>query len=361
MYLPEYLITGSTIKVLFKIYKIFAKWESELFTSLPACYNKIFLLLLLAGFFNSCKEEQDVLDPQTLDQWIYYDTLSGLSSNFIWTLFQDKDGNIWAGTNGGGVNKFDGHQWTSYTIDDGLASNTIYAIAQDKDGDMWFGTRGGLNLLIGGVLYLLDTIDEVPFLPIALFHDSKQRMWAGTPGYGIVVFTGSNYSYQPISFSTKEELNIVNAFAEDNSGTIWIATDGGAIFYENDEFNVYDSTSGLYSNNVSYIMQDNWGDMWFATVNGEYLTRYDDTKSEYIYMYNGYAYANVWSMTEDLRNNIWFASGPAGIIRYNGIEMYTLKLPDRFESDWFFCSMTDQYGNIWFGTMKNGIVVYISE
>jgi streptogramin lyase len=78
-------------------------------------------------------------------------------------------------------------------------------------------------------------------------------------------------------------------------------------------------------------------------------------------MYNGYEDAFVYSISEDKKGNIWFASGPAGIIRYNGIEMYTLKLPDRFKGDWFFCSMTDQYGNIWFGTMKNGIVVYISE
>jgi ligand-binding sensor domain-containing protein len=361
MYLPDNLITGSTIKVLFKIYKIFSKWESELFTSLPACYNKIILLLLLAGFFNSCQEDQDVLDPQTLDQWIYYDTLSGLSSNFIWTLFQDKDGNIWTGTEGGGVNKYDGHDWTSYTVFDGLASNSVYAVAQDKDGDMWFGTEGGLNILIGGVMYVIDTLEGEPFIPITLFHDSQQRMWAGTPGYGLVVFTGNNYIPDLLYDKNNEELNIVRAFAEDKTGTIWIATDGGAIFYRNNESDTYDTTSGLYSNEVSYIFQDSWEDIWFATINDELLTRNDGTYSEYIYMYNGYEDAFVYSISEDKKGNIWFASGPAGIIRYNGIEMYTLKLPDRFKGDWFFCSMTDQYGNIWFGTMKNGIVVYISE
>jgi ligand-binding sensor domain-containing protein len=361
MYLPEYLITGSTIKVLFKIYKIFAKWESELFTSLPAYYNKIILLLLLAGFFNSCQEDQDVLDPQTLDQWIYYDTLSGLSSNFIWTLFQDKDGNIWAGTEGGGVNKYDGHDWTSYTVFDGLASNSVYAVAQDNDGDMWFCAGGGINWLVDGQIYYRDSIGGIPIKPIRILHDSQQRMWVGTLDSGLVIFSGNDYSYLTHLSFENEQLDSIMALTEDNSGTVWIGTKGGAIFYKNDEFNLYDSASGLYNNDLLYIKQDSWGDIWFASKNGEYLTRYDGTNSEYIYMYHGYAYTYVYSMVEDRNGNIWFASGPAGIVKYNGIEMYAIELPDRFNDDWFLCSLIDQDGNIWFGTMKNGIVVYISE
>ena len=323
---------------------------------------RIFVLSIpIILYLLSCDEEPDVLDPVKLDQWIYYDNSNGLSSNFIWTIFQDRDGNIWVGTNDGGVNKFNGSQWISYDTNDGLASNSVYAIAQDKDGDMWFGTERGLNLLINGVIYVIDTIEGEPFIPISLFHDSQQRMWAGTPGYGLVVFTGSNYIPKLLYDENNEKLNIVYAITEDKSGTIWIATNGGAIFYSNNEFNVYDSTSGLYSNEVSYIIQDSWGDMWFATINDEFLTRYDGTNSEYIYINHTYTNTFVYSISEDKKGNIWFASGPAGIVKYNGFEMYTLELPDWFNSDWFICSMTDQNGNIWFGTMNNGIAVYVSE
>ena len=325
-----------------------------------SCRKSVLLLPLFFLIF-SCKEDQDIIDPETLNHWEYYDRASGLSDTLIWTIFQDRDGKIWVGTNGGGVNKYDGNQWSNYTVNEGLASNCVYSVAQDKDGDMWFGTEGGLNLLIGGVIYVVDTIDGEPFIPITLFHDSKQRMWAGTPGYGIVVFTGSNYSDQPISFPAKEEFNTIFAFTEDNSGTIWISTNGGAIYFKNDEFNVYDSLSGLNNNNVTFIIQDSWGDIWFGTFKGEYLTRYDGTNTEYIYMYNGYQFAYVYSMALDKKGNIWFASGPAGIVKYNGIEMYTIELPARFKDDQFICSMADEDGNIWFGTIKNGIVKYITE
>jgi ligand-binding sensor domain-containing protein len=324
-------------------------------------YIKIIFFILFCSFFTGCLEEPDVLDPETLNKWEYYDQTNGLSDNFIWTIFQDQEGNIWAGTNGGGVNMFDGVVWNRYTINNGLASNTVYAVAQDKDGDMWFGTEGGLNILIGEYMYVFDSIEGDPFLPVTLLHDSQQRMWAGTPGNGIVVFTGENYIPLSITFTANEKFNTVNALAEDNSGTIWIATEGGAIFYKNDEFDLYDSTSGLYSNEVSFIMQDSWGDIWFATLNGEYLTRYDGTNSEHIYMYNGYTTAFVFSMAEDHKSNIWFASGNAGIINFNGIEMYSIKIADRYKEDSFLCNMVDKNGNIWFGTMKNGIAVYISE
>jgi ligand-binding sensor domain-containing protein len=130
-------------------------------------------------------------------------------------------------------------------------------------------------------MHVIDTIEGEPFIPITLFHDSQQRMWAGTPGYGLVVFTGNNYIPDLLYDKNNEELNIVRAFAEDKTGTIWIATDGGAIFYRNNESDTYDTTSGLYSNEVSYIFQDSWEDIWFATINDELLTRNDGT---YLYV-----------------------------------------------------------------------------
>jgi len=361
MRIPDSQISRIENNSLSNTCKILSQGTSSLFAIRYVDYLLITLLILLVTSFTGCMEEPDVLDPETLGKWVYYDHANGLSNNFVWTIFQDKDGNIWAGTNNGGVNRFDGTTWTSYTVYDGLESNTVYAVAQDKDGDIWFGTEEGLNILIGGVMNTLDSIEGEPFIPVTLLHDSQQRMWAGTPGDGIVVFTGDNYMPFPITFTANEKFNFVNALVEDNSGTIWIATEGGAIFYKNDEFGLYDSTSGLYNNEVSYIIQDSWGDMWFATINGEYLTRYDGTNSEYVFMFNGYVSASVYAMAEDRSGNIWFASSNAGIVKYNGIEMYTVKMPDRFKEDYFLCNTIDSDGNIWFGTRDNGIAVYVTE
>ncbi len=65
--------------------------------------------------------------------------------NYVFAIHVDPDDNVWAGTWGGGVSRYDGQQWTSLTVKDGLAGNLVYSIAQSPDGVLWFGTNHGLS------------------------------------------------------------------------------------------------------------------------------------------------------------------------------------------------------------------------
>src|SRR4051812_18718400 len=57
---------------------------------------------------------------------------------------QDKVGNLWFGTTGEGVYRYDGKSFTNFTAKDGLGNNNIWCILEDKTGDIWFGTRSGI-------------------------------------------------------------------------------------------------------------------------------------------------------------------------------------------------------------------------
>jgi signal transduction histidine kinase/CheY-like chemotaxis protein/ligand-binding sensor domain-containing protein len=67
----------------------------------------------------------------------------GLLSGNVWSLFYDRDGLLWIGTDNGVV-RFDGAAWSSLGEQDGLPGRIVYAIGQAADGAMWFGTDGGL-------------------------------------------------------------------------------------------------------------------------------------------------------------------------------------------------------------------------
>lgn len=71
-----------------------------------------------------------------------YTTAQGLAGNNVWSIVQDKSGNIWFATHGDGASKYDGNSFTNYTTVQGLASNTVSCIMQDKNGNLWFGTSG---------------------------------------------------------------------------------------------------------------------------------------------------------------------------------------------------------------------------
>lgn len=60
----------------------------------------------------------------------------------VWTITDDKQGNLWIGTIDAGVWMFDGKTLTNYTTKDGLGINAIWTIYKDKNDNLWFGTEG---------------------------------------------------------------------------------------------------------------------------------------------------------------------------------------------------------------------------
>jgi ligand-binding sensor domain-containing protein len=60
----------------------------------------------------------------------------------VWSINDDKQGNIWIGTIDAGVWKYDGKKLINYTTKDGLAGNSIWKIYKDNNGELWFVTDG---------------------------------------------------------------------------------------------------------------------------------------------------------------------------------------------------------------------------
>jgi ligand-binding sensor domain-containing protein len=66
-------------------------------------------------------------------------------------------------------------------------------------------------------------------------------------------------------------------------------------------------------------------------------------------------------MVEDLNRNIWFATGGAGIIKYDGTQMKIVNTGNRLKDNVVICSTIDHDGNLWFGTLEGGVNKYITE
>lgn len=64
--------------------------------------------------------------------------------NYVIAMLVAPSGEIWAGTWGGGLSRFDGRRWQTYTVADGLPGNHVFALGQDPAGGIWVGTSNGL-------------------------------------------------------------------------------------------------------------------------------------------------------------------------------------------------------------------------
>jgi len=120
--------------------------------------------------------------------------------NYVFAAKVDqRDGNIWFGTWGGGASRFDGKgNWRNLTTKDGLAGNIVYSIAQEKDGTLWFGTNKGASRFDGKTWQNFDRgtglLGDNVF---AIAIDPNDEVWLGTKG-GV-----SRISYSPKSEGAK--------------------------------------------------------------------------------------------------------------------------------------------------------------
>jgi ligand-binding sensor domain-containing protein/signal transduction histidine kinase len=145
----------------------------------------------------------------------------------IFALFEDRNGQLWAGTQKGLAN-FNGQHWKMYTTRDGLSENSIRAIAQDTNGNLWIGTEShGLNFFAGGKFTSLQkTGNGLPGNDIScLFVDAENVLWVGTFGHGLARLQNGKW----IAYSTGSGLasDSIGYFIEDDAGNLWIGSNAG--------------------------------------------------------------------------------------------------------------------------------------
>ena len=138
-----------------------------------------------------------------------FTTDNGLALDVICCSVMDKTGNLWFGTLGGGVSRYDGKSFTNFTIAQGLANNTVKSITEDKTGNLWFGTEGG----------------------------------------GVSRYDGKSFT----NFTTAQGLanNTVWSISEDKTGNLWFGTYGGGVSrYDGKSFTNFTTAQGLANNRV---------------------------------------------------------------------------------------------------------------
>ena len=178
-------------------------------------------------------------------KWMIREGADGISNDFVTQLFEDRDGNIWAGTNNG-LNRYDKRTNTITRFfkdparpESSLAGNVFNlssrTIIQDRQGYLWFGTQSGLSR----------------------FDPKTERF--------------NNYQHDPGNPHSLSDNDIFGLF-EDNEGFIWVAT-------KNHGANRFDPKTGQFTrfthdpnnsdslpdNAIQSIVQDRDGHLWFAT------------------------------------------------------------------------------------------------
>ena len=100
-----------------------------------------------------------------------------ISNGYIWDIVEDKKGNIWIATMGGGLNKYDykANRFTHFKNQPGnlntISSNLVSSLATDRNGNIWIGTEDA-----GACTYNESTGKFTRYTPGGEFTRSKRRV-----------------------------------------------------------------------------------------------------------------------------------------------------------------------------------------
>ncbi|MBL0044539.1 MAG: hypothetical protein IPP33_09130 [Flavobacteriales bacterium] len=152
------------------------------------------------------------------------------------SMIQDKAGNIWFATNGGGVYRYDGKTLTNLSEADGLCNNFVQTVMEDRAGNLWFGTRkGGLCKYDGKTFTAYGRKDGVLGDQVwVIYQDSAGIIWIGASAYGLCAFDGKKF----ICYTERDGAGLKNvqSLFEDANGQLWIGTSGGVYLFNGGNF-----------------------------------------------------------------------------------------------------------------------------
>jgi len=245
-------------------------------------------------------------------------------STFVRRIFEDSRGNLWLGTNGDGVARYDGESLEYFTGAEGFVGEAVRGIVEDHEQNVWFATNRGVTRYTDGRFVHFTSEQGLNANDTwTIFVDSTGRVWVGTQD-GPCVFDGERFLPVEIPAAAERDvmrgvsaLRLVRDIMEDGAGRIWIAAEGGVFIDDGTSMKSFSEGSALEGQSINCMLEDREGNVWFAT-HYDGVFRYDGRTVTNVSDEAGLRGFEVWNLYLDREGFIWFPVEHDGLYRTDG-------------------------------------------
>jgi signal transduction histidine kinase/ligand-binding sensor domain-containing protein/DNA-binding response OmpR family regulator len=299
-----------------------------------------------------------------------------LSNNVITALEEDEKGNLWVGTDHGGVNLI--HRATGEISvlrnneqdPHSLAQNTVKSLYRDDTNILWIGTYKKGVCYYHESIYKFNMVTEkspMPFRDVNCFYESADRnLWLGTNGGGLLYFDRTQGEYTAYTHQTDNPNSpagdVIVGLTADPAGNLWIGYFlAGLDRFDGKTFTHYNTSQpgGLTDDNAWVLKCDHQGDLWVGTLSGGLLV-FDTSTGKRLKHFE--TRGSVYSIIETKAGDMLIGS-QSGLYRYNeqadSLELYEKEAFDDIQLSRNDINnlYEDSRGLLWIGT-KNGLFVF---
>ncbi|MGB7285225.1 MAG: two-component regulator propeller domain-containing protein [Candidatus Acidiferrum sp.] len=264
-----------------------------------------------------------------------------IHENSIFCLMVARDGSLWAGTDGGGLLRYQNGVFHSYSTADGLQNSFVRIVYEDRSGTIWVGTDQGLFQLSGDRFVRIDGNAKIPSLAVhAMREDHEGRLWVG--GSKLVMIHGDDC--KEFRLKGYPSATRVKSILETSDGTLWVGTVSGLQRRRaSADDALFEKIPGI-SSTVRVLREDTAGTLWIGTI-GQGLLRYQNGSFTQVNTPEDPPSSTVLAVFEDNEHNIWTGM-QTGLLRLSRTAMSTFPLPDAQNAD-FGTIYPDRDGSLW--------------
>ena len=327
--------------------------------------KRIILLLLLPIIFVKIAKAQ-------VDEITYLGIENGLSNNSVNTIFKDRYGYMWFGTDDG-LNRYDGYEFKVFRNNkndsSSVAFNRIGCIASEENGDLWVGTKNGISIYNNfsskfhtpkfynpKTQKSLKADAEVN----AIVKDEKGGLWVATNKQGLLYkAAGKDLVEVPLSLKNIP-LSAYNIISISIDGTdVWFVIEGTGLCTFNSQTKKLRLVSDQFSTS-NCMYKDKHDVLWIAK--GQEIYKFDTKRYKIIFHQNlgGEKVLRATEIKKNRNGEIWVATDGGGISILDNTgkkirEILGKPIKRNLNSNAVMSILFDNEDRIWMGTLRGGI------
>jgi signal transduction histidine kinase/ligand-binding sensor domain-containing protein len=280
-----------------------------------------------------------------------FQTTDGLPDNFVRSLWEDRDGNVWAGTNGG-LARLENGRFVSNPVATASERDWVRCIYEDTEGNLWVGMNSGLNRFRDDIFTVYGEAEGLPSdEPTTVYQDRRGRIWIGFHDRGLVELGNG----KPRVYTARDGLpsNEIFSIREDHAGDLLIATREGPSRMHDGRF-IKQFIDDPLNRRLSFdFLEDRAGRFWAALPAG--LSQLQGGRARNVIPGGPLLNDALVILCETRDGSLWAGSYAQGLWRLKDGQSKLYTISDGLSSNEIRSLVDDRDGTLWIGTFGGGL------
>ncbi len=282
-------------------------------------------------------------DPAT--GWYNLNRTNGLPQDWVCSLMEDRENNLWVGTHGGLALLRERKVQMENPPDD-WQGRPVLSSMRAHDGAVWAATEGaGIYRYQDGGWSHYDLANRFVW---SVFEDQQNQIWAGTWGGGLFRLENGRFEVQTNVIAAADP---VVALKEFPAGTLWIGTGTGLVRMRSNVIERFAHLGGAAAGDVRVIEEGAHGELWLGT-QGSGLGRFENGRCQTFRTVDGLAGNFVISLCCETNGTLWIGTLDKGLCRYQDGQFRSITPAQGLLGNIIYHIEDDHLGNLWFNSPK---------